>query len=263
MKPRIRKAERQQVILSELKLESHVRIAHLAERFGVSTETVRRDLDALSRQGLVTRSYGGAAAVPMGVQPPYGERSRAFIEQRARIGRLAAQLVQPGDVLMIDAGSTTSQFARALVLASVRLTVLTNSLPIATTLGQSDTIDVILCPGDLVAGEAAVYGDETDAFLTRYHADRAFIGAGGLTGAGIMDVNRAASAVKRRMLQQSAAGYLLLDHTKFDIRLLSLVAPLTSISALVSDAKPPPGLRTALDSAGVEVHIADAVATRS
>src|SRR5690606_20824460 len=147
------------------------------------------DVDAMSRQGLLSRAYGGAAAAPMGVQPPFGERNQAFLRERARIAELAASLVQPGEVLMIDAGSTTSQFAGRLAVAARDVTVLTNSLPVATTLAQNPAIDVILCPGDLLAAEAAVYGDETCAFLGRFNANRCFIGAGGITGAGIMDVN--------------------------------------------------------------------------
>jgi DeoR/GlpR family transcriptional regulator of sugar metabolism len=157
---------------------------------------------------------------------------------------------------MIDAGSTTNQFARRLVVAGRELTVFTNSLPVATTLGQNSSIDVILCPGDLLAEEAAVYGDETVAFLHRFHADRCFIGAGGIAAEGVMDVNRAATGVKRAMLRQSEKAHLLIDHSKFDLRLVSIVEPLSSIDALIADEAPTGALAQALAAEQVEIVVA-------
>src|SRR5690606_26348076 len=174
---RLRKRDRQEQILSELRHHPHVRTSELAARFGVSTETVRRDVDALSRQGLIRRAYGGAAAAPMGAQPPFGERNLARIEERARIARAAAELVRPGEVLMIDAGSTTHQLALRLAAVGSELTILTNSLAVATALGQNKSIHVVMCPGDLLGAEAGVYGPETLEFLSRYNANRAFIGS--------------------------------------------------------------------------------------
>ena len=252
---RYRKADRREHILTELKLYPHVRTSELASRFGVSTETVRRDVDALSREGLINRAYGGAAAVPMGAQPPFGERDQAHISERDRIGKRAAQLVEPGEVLMIDAGSTTSQFARHLAALGSDLTVFTNSLPVATALGQNETFQIIMCPGDFLAREAAVYGVETIDFLSRYNVNRAFIGAGGLTSNGITDVNRAASAVKRAMVRQSGSTCLLLDQSKFNLPLVSIVEPLSSIGMLVTDAAPDGLLKSALGTAGVSVQV--------
>jgi DeoR/GlpR family transcriptional regulator of sugar metabolism len=251
---RASKSERQQQILAELRLTHHVRISELAERFGVSTETVRRDVDTLSEQGLVSRAYGGAASSPMGTQPSFGERNEAYPEERARIADHAAILPQPGEVLMIDAGSTTTQFARRLAVTGRELTVLTNSIPVAGVLGSNETISVILCPGEYSPREAAVYGDETVSFLLRFRANRTFIGASGLGVEGIMDANRAASAVKRAMLRQSDERILLVDHSKFNQRMVSIVEPLTAIDAIVSDVPPKGPLLDALNEAHVRLH---------
>jgi DeoR/GlpR family transcriptional regulator of sugar metabolism len=251
---RLSKSERREQILAELRLAPHVRISELAERFGVSAETVRRDVDALSEEGLVNRAYGGASAAPMGVQPPFGERNQERIEERARIGRLAASLVNPGEVLMIDAGSTTTQLARALTVNGRGLTVLTNSLSVAQTLGKNSLADIILCPGDYMANESAVFGSETEAFIGRFHANHAFIGAGAIAPEGIMDVNRAASGVKRAMLRQAEKVYALIDHSKFNQRLLSLIVPLRAINVLICDQKPDGALAEALTEAKVEIR---------
>jgi DeoR/GlpR family transcriptional regulator of sugar metabolism len=253
---RLGKTERRERILAELRLAPHVRISELAGRFGVSAETVRRDVDALSDEGLVNRAYGGASAAPMGVQPPFGERDRARVEERARIGRLAASLVKPGEVLMIDAGSTTTQLARALTVNGRRLTVLTNSLSVAQVLGMNDSASIILCPGDYMVHESAVFGSETEAFLGRFHANRAFIGAGAIAPQGVMDVNRAAVAVKRAMLRQAETVYALIDHSKFDQRLLSLVVELRAIDVLICDEPPGGALAKSLKEAEVEILLA-------
>lgn len=157
---------------------------------------------------------------------------------------------------MIDAGSTTIQFARRLALLGRDLTVITNSLPLASTLGSNGAIEVILCPGDYSPEEAAVYGIETVAFLQRFRANSAFIGASGVTIGGIMDANRAASAVKCAMLAQADTRYLLVDHSKFNQRKLSLVASLTAIDAVVADRRPDAMLMSALNDAGVRLYAA-------
>lgn len=254
--PRLGKAARRERILRELERHPHVRISELAASFGVSTETVRRDVEALSSEGLISRAYGGASAIPMGAQAPFSERNQAYIEERTRIGQRAAAMVRPGEVLMIDAGSTTHQFAMALAVSGEDLTVLTNSVAIAATLGQNASIQIILCPGDFLHLEAAVYGPETLDFLSRYNANRAFIGASGLSAQGISDANRAAVAIKRKMVAQSRETFLLIDRSKFDRHLVATVEPLEALAGIVCDRAPAGVLGDTLAKAGIDVQIA-------
>lgn len=253
MNARVGKAERRQRILRELETRPHIRVADLAALFGVSTETVRRDVEALSGEGLISRSFGVAAAAPMGSQPPFGERNRAFVEERARIGRRACGLVEPGEVLMMDAGSSTHQMAHALAATARDLVVLTNSLAVAAALGQNASIQVILCPGDLNPREAGVYGTETVDFLGRYNADKVFIGATGIGPGGITDANRSAVAIKRRMMARGRKTYLLADTSKMNREFLAEIAPLDELDVLVTDQPPEEALASALKKAGVEV----------
>ena len=124
------------------------------------------------------------------------------------------------------------------------------------TTSSNSAIDVILCPGDYSPAEAAVYGIETVAFLQRFRANRAFIGASGLSASGIMDANRFASAVKRIMLAQADTRYLLVDHSKFNQRKLSLVGTLSAVDAVITDRAPDGALLAALGEADVDVHAA-------
>jgi len=257
--PRVssKKALRHQQIVAELASRPAVRISQLAERFGVSTETARRDLEELSQRGVLDRTYGGAVTRYIGFQPAVYERDRHAVAERSRIGRAAAALVKPGHVVMIDSGSTTTQFARALAAALAGpLTVLTNSLAVATTLVDIADVRVILCPGDLNGRERGNYGADTVSYIGRYFADLAFIGASGLTTDGPTDVESRACAVKRAMIERARRTVLLVDSTKFDQKHLEVVCPLSRISELITDAAPQGRLAKAIARVGMNVRVA-------
>ncbi len=253
---RLDKAQRHDRIIAELRSNPTVRISHLAQAFGVSTETVRRDIDDLSSRGLVARTYGGAAA-PMGREPAVHERSTAMVAERERIARAAAAMIATGDVVMIDSGATTLHLARQLAVERREVTVITNGLEIAHALGSRDRIRVILCPGSYLAREDGVYGQDTCEFLRRFHANVALTSAGGITAGGITDVDSNAVWVKRTMFQRAARRVFMVDHAKFGVPLLEVVAPLQDLTDVVADASPPEGLAQALAAADVRVTLAD------
>ncbi len=252
---RLAKAQRHERIIAELRSNPTVRISHLAQAFGVSTETVRRDIDDLSSRGLVARTYGGAAA-PMGREPAVHERSTAMVSEREGIARVAAAMIAPGDVVMIDSGATTLHLARQLALAQPEITVITNGLEIAHSLGSRDRIRVILCPGSYAAREDGVYGQDACDFLRRFHANVALTSAGGLTSGGITDVDSNAAWIKRTMFERAARRVFLVDHAKFQVPLLEVVAPLDSLTDVVTDQPPPDALGEALATAGVTLTLA-------
>jgi DeoR/GlpR family transcriptional regulator of sugar metabolism len=255
--PGSKKAVRQQKIVAQLASSPTVRISHLAERFGVSTETARRDIEELSRRGIVDRTYGGAATRYIGLQPAVTERAQHAVVERSRIGRAAAALVKSGDVVMIDSGSTTTEFARALASSLAGpITILTNSLSVATTLVDIESIRVILCPGDLNGRERGLYGPDTVAFIGHYYADLAFIGASGLTIDGPTDVETRACSIKRAMVERASRSVLLVDSTKFDQKHLEVVCPLAQISDIVTDAQPGRALAEAIGQVKTVLNIA-------
>ncbi len=253
---RLKKKERFERIIAELRASPAVRISELAQAFGVTTETVRRDIDELSRRGLVDRTYGGATAHALAREPAVNERYRLLVKERARIGALAAELVEPGDVLMIDSGSTTTHFAQRLEATAQDLTVLTNCLGVVLALAQTPDIRIVLCPGDYDGQEGGSFGSETCAFLRRYNAAKAFIGASGLSSEGPVEANSAATWVKRSMIERSDRSLLLVDQTKFCARSLELVCPLGDLNDIVADSAPGPDLRDALTAARVRLHLA-------
>lgn len=233
-----------------------MRIATLAKAFDVTTETVRRDLDDLAESGALQRTYGGGASRSLTDEPGIGVRSRTHAAERGLIARAAADMIEPGDALMIDCGSTTRLFAQMLAARELRLTVVTNCLPVARALGANPHCRTILCCGDYVSGEDGVFGTEAGDFIRRFKANKAFIGAGGVTPDGVTDADSLGCSIKRAMMERSDRTILLVDSSKFDVVQFERVCPLTDIHSMVSEAGPPKRLAARLDGAGVRVVVA-------
>ncbi|HUF86345.1 MAG TPA: DeoR/GlpR family DNA-binding transcription regulator [Thermohalobaculum sp.] len=257
---RLSKSERQKRILGRLRSRVTVRILSLAEEFGVATETIRRDIDELAGQGLVSRTYGGAVSPLLAEEPGLLQREMSRVDERARIAARAADMVEPRDVLMIDSGSTTAQFARALAARRLEVTALTNGIAVARALAENAGARVILCPGDYRESELGVYGQETAAFLGRYKANKAFIGAGGITTEAVTDADSQACWIKRTMIERAGECMLLVDSGKFGADLFEAVCPLPRIDHVLTDSAPPPRLLAAIAKAKVRLHVAEATA---
>ena len=255
-KPRLTQQERHAQIAALLRHEGTVRIATLARAFDVTTETVRRDLDELAESGALNRTYGGGASRSLIDEPGIGVRSQLHAAERGRIAFAAAQMVEQGDVLMIDGGSTTRAFAQMLAARELRVTVVTNCLPVAKALGANPHGRTILCCGDHVAAEESVYGTDAGDFIRRFKANKAFIGAGGVTSEGVTDADSLGSSIKRAMMERSQRTILLVDRSKFGVAQFERVCPLADIDALVSEALPPKHLAARLKEAGVHVVVA-------
>src|SRR5262245_6482952 len=196
---RLPKRVRHERILAELRGSATARISDLAESLGVSGETIRRDLEEMGREGLISRTYGGAVARPFGVEPTWNERFDEMSAERDKIAELAAGLVRPGEAVMMDSGTTTFHLARRLAATATDLTVVTNSFHVAGALSINPSVHVICCPGTFDAREASAFGAETVAFLGRFHANRAIVSASGLTVEGATEIHSGAAAVKRAM----------------------------------------------------------------
>lgn len=248
--------ERRERILRDLKLHAAIRVSHLAKSLGVTTETIRRDLDALGQSGILSRTYGGAALPPGQREPAVNERERTQVEERTRIGAHAAGLIPSGAVLMIDAGSTTLHFARHLASQVQGLTAITNCLPVAAALGVNRSIRVVLCPGDYLSQEGGVFGTHTVDFIRRFNVDVAVIGASGIDPRGVTEALSEGVGVKQAMLDMARRRILLVDSGKFDTSHLERLGPLDAITDVVTERAPRGPLAQAIRAAGVKLHVA-------
>lgn len=253
---KLRGPDRLQRILLNLRANASIRLNELAEEFGVSSETIRRDLEKLSSQGLINRTHGGASVMPLGSDPSLKQRLEMNRAERAAIAQEAMSFVAPGEVLMISSGVTTFGFAQRLATHSVDVTVLTPSLNVATTLSGNPALRILLMPGEFYAGEATVVGQETTTFIQRFRANTVFIGASGLTAEGAFESVSGVTWNLRAMIARAERVVLLTDHTKFGKRRLDLVCPLDDIDVIVTDRPPTGELLDAIQRAGVDLRIA-------
>ena len=253
---RLSKKERHELILSEVRKSASIRISRLAKRIGVAGETIRRDLIELGDAGLIKRTYGGATISLLTSEPVISERSLIMVEERARIGRAAAGLVEKGQVVMIDGGSTTYEVARSLAQMKRDLVVITNSTGIASVAGGNPTFRVILCPGTYDSRESSVLGEDTVEFLGRYNADIAMIGASGITADGPSDMVAGAASVKRAMIVRSLSTVLVAASNKFGRTTPERICGFDAIAGLVTDREPDAKLQAHLRKSGTAIHLA-------
>ncbi|PJF49029.1 MAG: DeoR/GlpR transcriptional regulator [Chloroflexi bacterium] len=248
---------RQQVILQLLERQSVVRVAELCERFGVSDMTVRRDLQELEQAGLIRRTYGGAvSARGRSFEPPFPARAATNQAQKQRIGQMAASLVQDGDSVALDVGTTTLEVARAL-RDKHNLTVVTHSLPIAQVLANHPLVRVIVVGGVLRSGELSLIGHLAERAYREFYVDKLFLGVGGLSlKAGLTEFNLEDALVKQAMLQSAKERIVVADASKLERVAFAFIGPLTGINTLVTDADADAQVVRQIEEAGVRVMLA-------
>ncbi|MGA9604821.1 MAG: DeoR/GlpR family DNA-binding transcription regulator [Methyloceanibacter sp.] len=245
MRARRAKSDRQSEILAELSRAPSLRVAELAAHLEVSTETIRRDLDELTEQGLLNRTYGGAVR-PLSSEPSVSERHSLFIAERERIARAAVSLIGTGRVFIMGSGATTVHVARRMSLDLTSITVITHSFGVATVLSLNPTIKVIMLPGDYLASEGATVGVQTVSFLHSFYADFTLLGASGLTVEGPTDALIECGTVYGAMGRRAAKTLVVADHSKFDRTFPSRYLPWRDVDHLVTDAEPEGSLMSSL-----------------
>lgn len=246
------KEARQQKILRDLELRPSLRVTELAERLHVSAETIRRDLDELTQEGLIDRTYGGAVR-RLATEPAVGERHGLLVPEREAIARTACPNLKGARFVMMGSGATTVHVARRIAVEMQDLTVVTHSFGVATVLSLNPTIEVIMTPGRYHAGEGAMHGAETLHFLEGLRADWVILGASGLSHQGPSDALLEAGTVYAAMLRRSARGMVVADASKFDLSFPSAWAGWQAIEMLVTDRHPVGRLAAAMAAAEVAV----------
>lgn len=248
---------RRQYVLEALEEAREVSVAELSRTTGVSEMTVRRDLEGLEREGVLKRVHGGAvSAASRGYEPPYALRSGRAPYAKRDIGQKAASLVNPGETVAIDVGTTTVELARALSSAD-NLTVLTPSLRVAEHLTANRAIRTIVTGGIARHGELSMVGDLAERAFESLHCDTAFLGAGGVDmNAGVTEFNLEDTRVKRAALASARRCVVLVDSSKLGKVALASICPLERVDVLVTDGGATPDALASIREMGVEVLIA-------
>ncbi|WP_406003218.1 DeoR/GlpR family DNA-binding transcription regulator [Streptomyces sp. NBC_00829] len=228
--------ERQQRILELAQERGRVEVPSLAEDFGVTQETVRRDLSALERAGLLRRVHGGALpAGSLHLEPGLAERDSTAAADKERIAKAALALLPHEGSLLLDAGTTVSRLAAQLPLDST-LTVVTNALPVAARLAEHPQLNLHLVGGRLRHRTQAAVDAWALRDLADLDADMAVIATNGFSPeAGLSTPDLAEAAVKRAMVASSRQVVLVADSTKYGARYFARFATLNQVDVVVTD----------------------------
>jgi DeoR/GlpR family transcriptional regulator of sugar metabolism len=236
---------RRRDIQTKVEQTGYVEARQLATELMVDVSTIRRDLDALARVGLVQRTHGGALPVSEGqpIDLPYEVKKRDRLAEKRAIATYAASLVADGASLVLDSGSTTYALAEA-IHDRRDLTVATNDLRIAHYLAAAGGLRLFVTGGQLIDSVFTLVGPGALANLASLHVDWAFLGADAVDAdAGVTNVNTVEIPIKQAMIEAGARTVLLADSSKFGRKALATVASADAFDCIVTDAGLAPRLR--------------------
>lgn len=228
--------ERRTQILHIVRSTGRAKVNELASQFNTSAVTIRNDLNELHHRGLVLRSHGGAV-LPDTVlrESPVEERLKAHADEKRRIGAMAATLINDGETIILDSGTTTLEIARR-IKKKQRLQVITNGVNIAVELMDARDVKVFIVGGAVRGESASISGRFTEEMLGQFSADKMFLsGAGCDLDFGVSGGNLEETMVNRAMLQISREIILVADASKFTKRSMSRIAPFSEIDTVISD----------------------------
>lgn len=247
---------RQSDILDLARQTGRVTVEDLAAGFGVTVQTIRRDLTELCEAGLLARTHGGAM-LPSGViNIAYEERRRLAAPAKDAIARATVALIPPGASLFLNIGTTTEAVARALI-DTPNVMVVTNNLNVAQIMAAHPTAEVILTGGKLRRTDGGLIGDMAVETIRQFKVDLAVIGASALDAEGdLLDFDSGEVRVSRAILSQARAAILVADTGKLSRAAPVRIASLRDVDRWITDAPPPAALTRLCDEAGTAVTIA-------
>ncbi|MEZ4712769.1 MAG: DeoR/GlpR family DNA-binding transcription regulator [Caldilineaceae bacterium] len=250
-------AERKQEILLLLEKNAHVHVDQLASHFGVSRSSIRRDLNHLHEDGLLARTYGGAVALPNGsAETPFKERQVANFAEKDRIGKAAVQLIEDGDTIFIDGGTTTECMTPYLL--DRRITVVTYGLNIINQLSCSKSISLIVIGGTLHPHSLTFGGALSLGAMQSYNIrfDKAFIAASGISAVdGITNASLEEVPIKRKAIEVGQCNILLVDSSKIGVTRAAYIAPLQDVHRVITGVQASPSQVAAIRAIPLVVEL--------
>ncbi|MBO5336557.1 MAG: DeoR/GlpR transcriptional regulator [Lachnospiraceae bacterium] len=232
-------AERRNLILEKLQDEKRVVVNELSEQFGVSEETIRRDLDRLDKEGLATKTYGGAVlAENNNTDMPFNVRKKKNMQGKRIIADIIQELISDGDHIIVDPSTTAVSIVKALK-GKKRLTVVTNSIEVLVELSDASGWDVIATGGTLRENYLALVGPKAVESINSFNVDKVILSCKGIDmEKGITDANEMFSQVKKAMLHSASQKILAVDSTKFEKIAFSQICEVSGIDMVVTDVRP-------------------------
>jgi DeoR family fructose operon transcriptional repressor len=246
---------RQQRIEEYLQKVEFASLEELARFVEASPSTVRRDLTLLETSGNIQRTHGGARLVnPRSDEFTFSARDTHQLPEKEAIGRACAELIQPNQSVIIDAGTTTYHVARH--LESKQPQIVTNSLPVANLFTSANRVEVLVSGGVIYPRLGVLVGPLAVEAFSKMHADVAIMSAGGISLEGISNSHGLLIDIQRAMIQAAQKVIFCLDHTKFGRQSVLPLCGLESIDAIVTDSAAPSELIESLRAREIEVIVA-------
>jgi len=248
--------------LSEIiSLKGFVSLTELVQMFGVSESTVRRDLEVLEEQGFVRRTYGGAVFVKdtAGARLGFAERETTALAEKQAIARAVAELIPVNQTVLLNGGTTCREVA--VELKGRRLSVVTNSVPIAAILGADLVTEVTLIGGYMYPRTGVALGPTAVGQLDSLHATQLILSCAGLTEDGAFNANQMMVEVERKMMEIAGEVILAVDHTKLGMRSVAKLCEIADADIIVTDSGADASARAWLDGRGRKVIYASPVSS--
>lgn len=248
------KYDRQQEMLAYLRENHSAKNEELLERFGVSIQTLRRDLETFEKQGLVEKVYGGViyndSADFIFSTGSFEDRNAANSKEKEYIAKLAASLIEENDVIFIDSGSTVYRILHYLNDVN-NVTVMSHSLDVMNSLKEMPNLTAI-CLGGVLNPKSNTF--EYDANFYPFNYSKAFIATVGISTTRLLtNTSLNEGAVKAHIIEKSSKNYIVADHSKFDVTAYNQFADFSKITAVITDCQPPEQFERFFESQNVEL----------
>lgn len=236
--------ERYKYILDSLQSQRTVRAAKLASSLGVSTETIRRDLEYLEKENQLIRIHGGASILQYETkQVPYDFRRSENLDEKSDLSKAALQYVSEGASIVLDHSTTCSVFASELKKHFTNLTIVTNSLEILNILSDIPTYNIIFLGGSFDAFERGCFGEQAKQTIRQLNIDVAFVSFGGISlNEGCTETFFAGAELLKEFILAAQQKIALIDNTKFDHVTLVKVCNISDIDVIVTDSSIKPSI---------------------
>ncbi|UOR06843.1 DeoR/GlpR family DNA-binding transcription regulator [Hymenobacter aerilatus] len=253
---------RAQTIVEKLLHTGTVAVEELATEFGVSVATIRRDLTELEQQGWLRRTHGGAVPrepllyEPFRYNSSFHEQIDRNLSEKRRIGLAAAALIQPGEMISLTAGTTTTQVTRSL-RPGANVTVITNTVNVAMELSHRNDVRVFVTGGFLTGSWFSLVGPATTQALSQFFVDKLFIGVNGIDAEkGLTSLHPEEASVIQVMVRQAKQCIVVADHTKLGTVATSLICPATKVHQLITDTGATEAQLAPFRALGIDVLLA-------
>ena len=250
-------SKRQKAILDMVSERGFVATESMVSEFDVTPQTIRRDLNELNANGLLTRFHGGAGQPHSIENRPYKDRLKSGVDAKRKIAQLTASLVPNGASLFLNVGTTTEFVAQAL-LSHENLHVVTNNINVAQILAHNNSFKIMIAGGEVRNNDGGIIGTSSVDFVNDFRLDIGIVGIGGIDDTGVLlDYDHEEVKTARTILRNSRKTILVADKHKFGNPAMNRMAHLEDLDVLVTDEEPSEDYLNICKRAGLKVYVAD------